>query len=98
MNTDDVTFKSLKDIQTKNLNRIVLAHLNINSLRNELDLPTDQIKPNVGVLAIWETELDDSFPAGQFKIPGYTSPFRLDQNENGGGILVFAREDIPVKF
>ena len=98
MNTDDVTFKSLKDIQTKNLNHIVLAHLNINSLRNELDLPTDQIKPNVGVLAIWETELDDSFPAGQFKIPGYTSPFRLDQNENGGGILVFAREDIPVKF
>ena len=52
MNTDDVTFKSLKDIQTKNLNRIVLAHLNINSLRNELDLPTDQIKPNVDVLAI----------------------------------------------
>ena len=49
-------------------------------------------------LAISETKLDDSFPAGQFRIPGYASPFRLDLNQNGGGILVFVREDIPVKF
>ena len=98
VNTEDVTYKSFKDIQIENLNHIVLAHLNINSLRNELDLLADQIKRNVDVLAISETELDDSFPAGQFKIPGNASPFRLDQNENGGGILVFAREDIPVKL
>ena len=45
-----------------------------------------------------ETKLDDSFPAGQFKIPGYASYFRLDQNQDGGGISVFVREDIPVKF
>ena len=80
------------------MNRIVLAHLNINSLRNKLDLLADQIKGNVDVLAISETKLDDSFPTGQFKIPGYASPFRLDRNQNGGGILVFSREDIPVKF
>ena len=78
------------------MNRIVLAHLNINSLQNKVNLLADQIKGNVDVLAISETKLDDSFPAGQFKIPGYVSPFRLDQN--GGGILVFVREDIPVKF
>ena len=47
-------------------------------------------------LAISETKLDDSFPAGQFRIPGYASPFRLDLNQNGGGILVFVREDIPL--
>ena len=58
----------------------------------------DQIKGNVDVLAISETKLNDSFPAEQFKIPGYASPFRLDRNQNGGGILVFVREDIPVKF
>ena len=80
------------------MNRIVSVHLNINSLRNQLDLLADQIKGNVDVLAISETKLDDSFPAGQFKIPGYASPFRLERNQNGGGILVFVREDIPVKF
>ena len=56
----------VQDIRIKNLNRIVLAHLNINSLRNKLDLLADQIKGNVHVLAISETKLDDSFPAGQF--------------------------------
>ena len=80
------------------MNRIVLAHLNINSLRNKLDLLADQIKRNVDNLAISETKLDDAFPVRQFKIPGYASPLRLDQNQNGGEILVFAREDIPVKL
>ena len=80
------------------MNRIILAHLNINSFRNKVDLLADQIKGNVDVLAISETKLDDSFAAGQLKIPGYTSPFRLDRTQNGGGILVFVREDIPVKF
>ena len=98
VNTEDVSFKSLKDIRIKNLNRIVLAHLNINSLRNKFDLLADQIKGNVDVLAILETKLDDSFPAGQFEIPGYAPPLRLDRNQNGGGILVFVREDIPVNF
>ena len=28
-----------KKIRTKNLNRIVLAHLNINSVRNKFDIP-----------------------------------------------------------
>ena len=50
------------------------------------------------VLVISETKLDDSFPIGQFKIPGYSSPFRLDRNQKGGGIMVLVREDIPVKI
>ena len=34
---------SLKVIRTKNPNRTVLAHLNINSLKNKFDFFTDQI-------------------------------------------------------
>ena len=67
-------------------------------MRNKPDLLADQIKGNVDVLAASDTKLDDSFLAGPFKIPGYASPFRLDQNQNGGGILVFVRGDIPVNF
>ena len=88
----------IKNIRIKNLNRIVLAHLNINSLRNKLDLLADQIRGNVDVLAISETKLDYSFPAGKIKIPGYATLIRLDRNQNGGGILVFVRADTPVKF
>ena len=44
-----------------------------------------------------ETEFDNSFPASQFLIDGYTSPFRLDRDNNGVGML-FVREDIPFKL
>ena len=75
-----------------------LAHLNTNSLRNKLHLFADQIKGNVGVLAMSGTKLDDSFPTGEFKILSYAAHFRLYRNQNDGWILVFVREDIPVKF
>ena len=85
-------------IRTKNPNRIVLAHLNINSLRNKFDILTDQVSGNIDVMVISETKLDDSFPESQFKIPQYSSPFRLDRDQNSGGIMVFVREDITAKF
>ena len=53
---------------------------------------------NVDVFVISETILDESFPKGQFKIPGYTTPFLVDCDRNGGGIIVFLREDIPVRY
>ena len=49
-------------------------------------------------MVISETKLDDSFPEGQFKIRGYSPPFRLDRDQNGGGIKVFVREGITAKF
>ena len=82
----------------KVLNRIVLAHLNIDSLRNKLDLLADQIKGNVDVLAISETKLDDSFPTEQFKITGYASAFRLHQNQNSGCISFFFIRRYPIKI
>ena len=30
-------------------------------------------------------------------IDGYSEPFRLDRNCNGGGLLIYIREDIPSK-
>ena len=47
---------------------------------------------------ISETKLDESFRIGQFLIDGYSVPFRLDRNENGGGILLYVRDDIPSKL
>ena len=47
---------------------------------------------------ISEAKLDDSFPSMQFLIEGYGSPYRLDRNSHGGGILVYVREDIPCKL
>ena len=38
------------------------------------------------------------FPAGQFHIHGFSEPYRFDRNGNGGGILMYIREDIPSKL
>ena len=47
---------------------------------------------NLDILLISETKIDSSFPTAQFQIEGYTI-YRLDRN--GGGILLYIREDIP---
>ena len=49
------------------------------------------------ILIITETKLDDSFPINQFIINGYSPPFRADRNKNGGGIIIYVRDDIPCR-
>ena len=90
--------EELNNLRLKNPNRLICAHLNINSVRNKFDLLSDIIKNNIDILMISETKLDSSFPNGQFQIHGYSEPYRLDRNGNGGGILVFFREGIPTKL
>ena len=70
----------LKALVYPNQIRIVLAHFNINSLRNKHNLLADQIEMKVDVWTISEAKQDYSFPAEQFKILGYALPFRLDWN------------------
>ena len=45
---------------------------------------------------ISETKVDDSFRDGQFFLDSFGTPF-LDRNKNGGGIILFIRNDIPAK-
>ena len=46
---------------------------------------------------ISETKLDNYFATGEFIIPGYTEPYRMDRNCHGGGILLYIRSDMPSK-
>ena len=85
----------MSSLRKKNLNRLILARLNINTIRNKFDQLVNGIKGNIDVLMISETKLDDSFPSMQFLIEGYGPSYRLDRNSHGGGILVYEREDIP---
>ena len=49
----------------------------------------------VDVLVVTETKLDDTFLTSQFLVTGFSVPYRLDRNRNGGGIMIFIRDDIP---
>ena len=44
-----------------------------------------------------ESKVDDSFLDDQFFLDGFGTLFRLDWNANGGGIMLFIRNDIRAK-
>ena len=80
------------------MDKTIVGHLNINSIKNKFDFLAQQVKGYIDILMISETKLDESFPVSQFLIDGYIVPFRFDRNGNGGGILLYIREDIPSKL
>ena len=88
----------LKNIRLKNLNRVLIGHININSIRNKFDILFGMVKDNTDILMVSETKLDSSFSQTEFRIEGYTPPFRFDRNSRGVGILLFIRKDIPAKI
>ena len=85
-------------IRMRNIDKIIVAHLNIKSLRNKVDSLIGQITGNIDILMVSETTLDESFPISQFIIEGFGVPYRVDWNFNGGGIMLFVRQDIPSKL
>ena len=87
----------LKCIRIKNINRLIIGNLNINSISGKFEQLKTVICGNIDILVVVETKLDDTFPDSQFFIEGYSTPFRLDRNRNGGGVLIYVREDIPCK-
>ena len=77
---------------------MIIGQLNTNSLRNKIESIFQQVMGNIDILKDSETKLDNSFPVGQFLIDGYNPPFKLDRDNNWGGIMFFVREDIPCKL
>ena len=71
--------------------------MNINYLRNKFEILTETITNKVDILLLSETKLDSSFPVSQFYADGFTTPYRLDRNQNGGGIMLYIRECISSK-
>ena len=87
----------LREIRIKNINRVIIGTLNINSLPAKFEQLKVIIGKYLDILVIQETKIDASFSTEQFIISGYKKPYRLDRNRNGGGIIIYVREDIPSK-
>ena len=64
----------LNEIRKKNLNRIIIAHLNINLIRNKFEMLKEVIGNKIDILLISETKLDDTFSLSQFILEGFTLP------------------------
>ena len=89
-------FRILRNIKLRNVNRLVVGHLNINSIRNKIEPLKKIIQGNTDILVLTETKIDESFPSKQFEIEGY-SLFRSNNCADSGGILIYVRDDIPCR-
>ena len=87
----------LKKMKLTNANKIIIGHLNINSIRNKIEDLKYLIAENIDILLISETKLNNTFPESQFLISGFQPPYWEDRNEKGGGLLLYVREHIPSK-
>ena len=85
-------------MKIRSLDKLILGHVNTNSIRNEFDSLIYMLDKNIDILLIPETKLDDSFPSAQFKIEGFTILYEYDGNDKGGGLLLCIREDIPSRL
>ena len=80
---------TLNEIRKKNSNRIITAHLNINSIRNKFEMLKEVVGTKIDILLISETKLDDTFPLNQFVLEVFTPPYKLDKAKHGGGLMLF---------
>ena len=65
----------LRAFRKKKLNKLIIEHLNFNSLRNKLEFLKEQIQDNIDIPMISDTKIDASYPIGQFLLNGHSTPF-----------------------
>ena len=92
------SFSKIKKTRIEHINNVIIGNLNINSFPNKFDELKVLVNGMLDILIITETKLDDTFPVSQFHIDGFSKPYRLDRNRNGGGVIIYVREDIPSKI
>ena len=88
----------MKNLRLKISNKDIIGHININSLRSKFELVTEMVWDKVDLLMISETKLNSSFPSAQFYMKSYLKSCRLDRNSKGWGMILYVKEDIPLKL
>ena len=78
----------LKSIRSNQPQQVIIVHLNINYIRKKFDIMKPILMYDVD---IFMAKSDDSFSVSKFNIEGFSSPFRLNRNKNGRGIILNIR-------
>ena len=61
---------------------------------NKFEFLATQVKGKIDILMISETNTDASFPKRNFLINGFSSPYRLDRDSKGRGIMLYVGADV----
>ena len=59
---------SIRQLKLSNPHKIILGHLNINSLRNKFESIADVIQGTFVIFLLSESKIDESLPDKQFRL------------------------------
>ena len=94
---DESHINQLRKLKLSHSKGLTCGHININGLRSKFTEICDLFTENIfDILFIGETKLDSSFTTAQFTLPEFKT-HRADRNQNGGGIMLIIRSDIPCR-
>ena len=88
-NTSD--FCGINDLRNQTPFRVIIGHININSIRNKFEPLVSFVNNNLDILMISETKIDDTFPDSQFLIKRFSVPYRLVQLKGKGFYYISER-------
>ena len=72
-------------LELKILKKIIIGHLNINSVPNKLSSIMEIIKGKLDIFLISEKKIDESFRTSKFSVEGFRKPIRRDRKIGAGG-------------
>ena len=88
--------KACKPDNFESLNSLRLSFTNIRGLRsNFVDCESFLESNSPDILALCETNLDDSIDSGNFSVTGYLPLFRKDSSTHMYGLAVYVKEGLP---
>ena len=88
----------LKTTRIVNIKRLMIGHINVNSIQNKFEMLSNSIEDNLDILMISQTKFDLTFLSNQFTIEGHAALIKFDRNGRGVGILLYIREDNPARL
>ena len=93
--TDNGTncFEEMTHFKLKYPTNMLLSYINVNSIRSKFENFTGVVGEQIDILVIAETKIDSSFYISEFLICGFKGPYRLNVSGNGGGVLVYVRDN-----
>ena len=84
-----------KKIKINKKNGLLLASLNITSLRKQIhELEVILRVYDIDILTLNETRIEPLIDDKEVTIPGY-KVYRNDRNKNGGGVAIYIKDDLP---
>ena len=93
-----IRFKSPIRSKKFNVNKAIIGQININSISSKFNQLKELVLKHVDILVVCEAKLDETFPNSQLHMDGFSLPYRLDKNCNGGGVMIFVKGYIPSKM